>query len=382
VLTYFEKSAEFFRIPYASVALIAIPFTCVSDNNPSDFLAIPHEAGHYVYRRLQSDDKNRLRQQIAKVVMPDDYRGWVNAILQEMCADIYGCLIGGPVMALDFQSLSQENSEADFLTSDGEHPNAAIRPFIYCQVLGSESTRPLIQGDWHSLAADLSQHWSQVLLQRHATDYVIKTSQTDGQKQIIDAKAYNLAATYYANKSNTDVPNYGTLGNVIHAVVEAVIKLLVEYATANSLVKLPGWALPLAPDTTADDLFAIYDSHFEAFVKDLKDNHPVPKDPKDLSATATKAWKAADHSAPTWRAWVKLSNTQASDDHVSKFVRGWLTPADVAAPAGAWAEGEQIPSGEVKDPSNMTPGTWGYILYAGGWAKGGPWPNEYGQPEK
>ena len=44
VLTYFEKAAEFYNIPYAKVALISIPLTAATVRQ--DLLAIPHEAGH------------------------------------------------------------------------------------------------------------------------------------------------------------------------------------------------------------------------------------------------------------------------------------------------------------------------------------------------
>ena len=50
VLTYFQKTAFVRVIPYAPVAIIGIPVTCVDQtNNFRDFMAIPHEVGHYVY---------------------------------------------------------------------------------------------------------------------------------------------------------------------------------------------------------------------------------------------------------------------------------------------------------------------------------------------
>jgi hypothetical protein len=55
--------------------------------------------------------------------------GW----LEEVFADVYGALIAGPVLALDFQELVYDNSNLD--EDDGDHPVGAIRPFIYTDTL-------------------------------------------------------------------------------------------------------------------------------------------------------------------------------------------------------------------------------------------------------
>src|SRR5712692_7881671 len=47
VVTYFQKDTSIRVVPYAPVALIGVPFSCTTV--PTDFLAIPHEVGHYVF---------------------------------------------------------------------------------------------------------------------------------------------------------------------------------------------------------------------------------------------------------------------------------------------------------------------------------------------
>ena len=131
VITYFEKFASIRIIPYANVALIGIPFSCVS--TPEDFLAIPHEVGHYVFgrasrangnvRKLLNDDYGRQR--------PDYVKAWI----EEIAADVYGCLIAGPVIALDFQDLQLEKRPQKFNVDDGEHPTPILRPQVYHKVL-------------------------------------------------------------------------------------------------------------------------------------------------------------------------------------------------------------------------------------------------------
>ena len=56
---------------------------------------------------------------------------WCVAWLEEIFADVYGAAVGGPIMALGFESLLTDDPYADFIKDDGEHPVAALRPFIY-----------------------------------------------------------------------------------------------------------------------------------------------------------------------------------------------------------------------------------------------------------
>src|SRR5579859_358537 len=137
VLTHFDKSAEFYNIPYAPIALIAIPFTCTAQNTHQDYLAIPHEVGHYVYRHPTEQVKRDFEALRSSTDIDPEYRGWVKTVFEELCADIYGCLVAGPVMARDFEDVSLANSQTDFRDGDGQHPNAALRPLIYCKVLAN-----------------------------------------------------------------------------------------------------------------------------------------------------------------------------------------------------------------------------------------------------
>lgn len=145
VLTYFQKATHVRVIPYAPVALIGIPYTCTgiydadgqlvqnsgdSTHTARDFLAIAHEVGHHVFWHgklnnipLRSLLSNRLS------ARPAWRMGW----LEELFADVYGTLIAGPVLALDFQELIYDNPDLE--EDDGEHPVGAIRPFLYTDTL-------------------------------------------------------------------------------------------------------------------------------------------------------------------------------------------------------------------------------------------------------
>jgi hypothetical protein len=155
VLTYLQKMPAVRVIPYAPVALIGIPYTTLNSDPKGlaqrslesessaalDFLAIPHEAGHYVFWHAYvpgstgPDDTarkpfpvvllERLKDKPFKGSL--DVRRW----LDEIFADVYGCLVAGPVMAIDFQDMALNRSLSEFTEDDGEHPIPLLRPEVY-----------------------------------------------------------------------------------------------------------------------------------------------------------------------------------------------------------------------------------------------------------
>ncbi len=144
-LTYFHKMPEIRVIPYADVALVAVPY--LASTSRRDFLAIPHEVGHYVFWHGKKDGVplywaafDKLRQRLQGKIKTDasEFSTWYDW-LGEVFADVYGCLVAGPVMAVDFQDLQKHVSRESFGRSDGHHPTPATRPFIYHQVLSQKA---------------------------------------------------------------------------------------------------------------------------------------------------------------------------------------------------------------------------------------------------
>jgi hypothetical protein len=141
VLTYFQKAPHIRMIPYASVALVGIPFTTIGEyktgritevGNARDLLAIPHEIGHYVYRH-GSATESRLQHalQAALLGQPE----WLHNWAEEIFADVYGVLIAGPVMVRDFQDIMKDNDLTSLLNGDSAHPMPVLRPLIYAYAL-------------------------------------------------------------------------------------------------------------------------------------------------------------------------------------------------------------------------------------------------------
>jgi hypothetical protein len=150
VISYFNKSAYIRTIPYAPLALVAVPYTATAV--PRDYLATPHEIGHHIYRHspsLMADLRDRLPLQPA----------WCSRWQEEIFADVYGCLVAGPVVGLDFQDIVFDHSLANFMSDDGEHPVEAIRPFAYVKVLAKLG--------FPNAAKALKQEWKRKLAARN-----------------------------------------------------------------------------------------------------------------------------------------------------------------------------------------------------------------------
>lgn len=144
-ISYFIKGPNIRVIPYTPVAIVGIPYTCLTTMR--DYLATPHEVGHYTYHHgtdVAADLHNLLPG------MPAWGAGW----LEEIFADVYGCLVAGPVMGLDFQDLLADNDRENFLISDGEHPVDVIRPYSYTKILmetGCVNAAEALNKRWHKI---------------------------------------------------------------------------------------------------------------------------------------------------------------------------------------------------------------------------------------
>jgi hypothetical protein len=168
VVTYFQKSPVARVIPYANVALIGIPYTCVDE--PRDLLATPHEVGHYVfwhardtippkdgegyylYRSLIKEAVDELKSLIT--FSHPELATWCYVWLEELSADVYGSWVSGPVFALTMQDMLANRAVGEFRKSDGDHPVPVLRPFISmkaldAQVVGS-GVLDLLQSYWKS----------------------------------------------------------------------------------------------------------------------------------------------------------------------------------------------------------------------------------------
>jgi hypothetical protein len=158
VVTYFQKDTNVRIIPYAPVSFVGLPLTC--QTAPRDLLATPHEVGHYVYRYGRFDS-GRYAGCRLNAALPQRYSGqadWRAAWMEEIFADVYGGLVGGPVMALGFEDLLRAAPREHFIHDDGEHPVAALRLGIYQTVFEAMAIDANVQ---NALAEKKEQLWEE-----------------------------------------------------------------------------------------------------------------------------------------------------------------------------------------------------------------------------
>ncbi|MEM7331405.1 MAG: hypothetical protein AAF490_04865 [Chloroflexota bacterium] len=121
-----------------------------------ELLVIPHEVGHYIYKNARHDDTQTFAELAQEQFKGHPYFEWI----EEIFADIYGCMIAGPLMALGLQSLLASGDEDAVCSSDGMHPPSIIRPFILSQILTTLSEINPEHYPFKDAAFHLNWNWS------------------------------------------------------------------------------------------------------------------------------------------------------------------------------------------------------------------------------
>lgn len=180
LLTYFQKSPTIRLIPYAPLALIGIDFSATGDR--SRLLAIAHETGHHVYRQITVNYATHLDEQIDALATPlletaveQQWPQWLLAWEEEIFADIYATIIGGPAAAIGLQQLILTGRRASLVEDDGDHPLDALRPQIMHVTLRVMAARgaPAHQSSLSVAADALDALWQEHMVERGApTEFV------------------------------------------------------------------------------------------------------------------------------------------------------------------------------------------------------------------
>ena len=144
VITHLGDDFDIRLIPYSPALVIEMPFTAGSSLAgktirplPShEHLALLHEVGHHVYHHGKAPNSGQtLEASLTQELFRQGITGGLANWLEELFADIYGLLVGGPVMALSYQErLSQESPDA-LMADSGDHPISVLRPLIQTEVL-------------------------------------------------------------------------------------------------------------------------------------------------------------------------------------------------------------------------------------------------------
>lgn len=184
VLSYFHLAANTRVLPYAPVALIGMPLSAAKVNR--DFLAIPHELGHYLFWHGNVNSvvetstpslRFNVRKEIATAATGAQDTGlleslsvaedalpllqqhpWLLPWAEEFFADVVSCLIAGPIVALYFQDLLLQTRSDWMYMDNGTYPAAAIRPYIYSEtfkmLFPSSNTGEQLETRWQTMLTE------------------------------------------------------------------------------------------------------------------------------------------------------------------------------------------------------------------------------------
>lgn len=180
IITYLSDKTHIHRLPYTDqFILVGISYDRVppADNLASDppaigkkfhsseLMAIPHEVGHYLYNQGQLTSGQTFPQ-ISQKFTNNPYYRWS----EELFADLYGCLIAGPLSALGLQALLLSTDWARAWKDDEDHPTPLLRPFILAdmmqviaEIVFKETS--FKQYDFPKMTTKLEADWARVLEQ-------------------------------------------------------------------------------------------------------------------------------------------------------------------------------------------------------------------------
>lgn len=145
VITYLSERTHIHHVPYApEFVLVGLSYdrvppaaslfgdTAVSPHTfPSaELLAIPHEVGHHIYAHGRLSD-GKTFSEISGQFRDNPYHAWC----EELFADLYGCVVAGPLSALGMQALLVSLDRQRFWKDDEDHPSPLLRVFIMAEML-------------------------------------------------------------------------------------------------------------------------------------------------------------------------------------------------------------------------------------------------------
>lgn len=175
VLTYFSDSVSVRMMPYSQVALIGIPYGALMDLR--SLLSIPHEVGHfrywYSYRQKappagKSPHLTNKWMNVRELFYPFNDPPKPPTWGEEVFADVYAALFGGPLAVLTAEDLAMEHSARVFTEFDSksDHPVPFLRPLILIKALsnfGPKLLDPALDAERDRLTLQLFNRWQRRL---------------------------------------------------------------------------------------------------------------------------------------------------------------------------------------------------------------------------
>lgn len=184
VLSYLSERTHIHHLPYTDdLILIGVSYDRVppadslfadkqllgSDFPAAELLAIPHEVGHYIYHHARLDESGATFADLSEGFRDNPYFRWC----EELFADLYGCVVAGPLSALSMQALLTSGDKARMWKDDEEHPTPLLRVFILAEMLRVLEKRQeerskvdrnmTVPYAFPQLVGQLEQDWAEIL---------------------------------------------------------------------------------------------------------------------------------------------------------------------------------------------------------------------------
>lgn len=211
ILTHFSQETHIRHLPFSDqFILVALSHARISatyneqmrpqadtpEKTPLptfELLAIPHEIGHYLYDHGKltvtdpspdpipdaGDTPSPVTRtvtfgELSQQFQANDYFHWC----EELFADLYGCVVAGPLTVLGIQAHLAADNEDGLWIDDGEHPTSVVRPFIMSEMLRllaekeaeklssatlAEENAPTPRYQFPKAADSLDANWAKVL---------------------------------------------------------------------------------------------------------------------------------------------------------------------------------------------------------------------------
>ncbi|MEM7345382.1 MAG: hypothetical protein AAF485_14170, partial [Chloroflexota bacterium] len=269
VISHFQRKTEARTIPYYEALFLSIPVMTgyLYYNAALDYLAIPHEFGHYLYwhggvveevELTQPDGTQTtelklkrfigfMREQIA-VMEAQSGELWWKHWLEEIFADLYCCLVAGPASILGMQEYLLSQNPDSFSIDTGKHPIAELRPLIQTEVL--RCMTDMYGEDYPYLSYTqspdmLDARWYHLVRER--------LWQVDDTYEILDTPF---------DVKGLDEPKSGrSIVGDLRPVIRRILEMLPDLA---------GTLLPWSADESDDEvLFSKFDNHVKTTLMDL-----------------------------------------------------------------------------------------------------------------
>lgn len=174
-LTYFSRETHIHQLPYSDrYVLVGLSYDLITPNASRrtygdgsngekklpafELMAIPHEVGHFVYHHARMQD-GRAFLDLGEQFKDNPYQRWC----EEIFADVYGCLVAGPLTALGLQAILATGDREQIGEDDSEHPTPLVRPFLLSEILRELGRQQPDRYAFPQAIASLDANWLAIL---------------------------------------------------------------------------------------------------------------------------------------------------------------------------------------------------------------------------